>query len=255
MKKNKSKKPRILLFDIETMANLVYVWGKYEQDVIAYKRHWYMLSFAYKWLGEKTTYCLSLPDFPAYKKDKIDDSQLVKALWDLFNEADVVIAHNGNSFDVKKVNARFIKHKLPPPSPYQQIDTKLVAKKYLKMDSNKLDDIGDYFNIGRKINTGGFELWLGCEANDKNAWKKMCDYNIQDVILLEKVYLAMLPYMTNHPNLAVMVGERSVCPNCLSKNVIKDGTYPTATMRYQKWKCKDCLSWHKSPLKDNSQIR
>ncbi len=253
MKKNKS--PKILFFDIETMANLVYVWGKYEQDVIAYKRHWFMLSFAYKWLGEKKTYIRSLPDYKLYKKDKINDIELVKELWNLFNEADIIVAHNGNAFDIKKANARFIKHKLPPPEPYKMIDTKLVAKRYLKMDSNKLDDIGDYFSIGRKINTGGFELWLGCEAGDKKAWKKMCDYNVQDVILLEKVYLEMLPYMTNHPNLALLSGESRACPNCASYNVIKNGIYYSSSTIQQMWKCKDCFSYHRSSFKENSQIK
>src|SRR3990167_9203428 len=152
MVKNNSK---ILFFDIETMANLVYTWGKYEQDVIAYQRHWYMLTYAYKWLGEKKAYCHSLPEYPLYKRNRFDDKQLVKSLWKLFNEADIIIAHNGNQFDIKKANARFIKHKMSPPNPYKTLDTKLIAKRYLKMDSNKLDDIGDYFNIGRKINTGG----------------------------------------------------------------------------------------------------
>lgn len=251
----KKSKPRILFFDIETMANQAYVWGKYEQDVITYKQHWYMISFAWKWLDEKQTHVLSLPDFKTYKKDPTNDVELITALWKLFNEADVVVAHNGLSFDVKKSNARFMKHHLKPPSPYKIIDTKLVAKKYFKMDSNKLDDIGDYFGLGRKINTGGFELWLGCERGDKKSWDKMCRYNKQDVILLEKVYLAMLPYMTNHPNIGVLVGEKRVCPNCGSSNVHKRGFTCSRTTRYQSYQCQNCGSWHQSPLKDNSQIR
>lgn len=250
-----NKKPKILLFDLETMANKAYVWGKYEQNVIAYDRHWYMLSFAYKWLGDKKTHVRSLPDYPLYKKDKYDDHALVRELWSLFDEADIIIAHNGNSFDIKKSNARFIKHKLPPPSPAKYIDTKLVAKKYLKMDSNKLDDLGDYFDIGRKINTGGFELWLGCEQGDKKAWKKMCDYNIQDVVLLEKVYLKLLPYITNHPNLALMNGQTKGCPNCGSIKIHKRGFASSQTRMYQRWQCQDCASWHQSPIKDGSQIR
>lgn len=119
----KQIKPKVLLFDIETMANLVYVWGKYEQNVIAYERHWYMLTFAYKWLGDKKTYVKSLPDYSMYKKDKYNDIELIKDLWKLFDEADIIIAHNGNSFDIKKANARFIKHKLKPPSPYRSVDT------------------------------------------------------------------------------------------------------------------------------------
>lgn len=253
--KNIMKKPKILLFDIETMANLVYTWGKYEQDVIAYKRHWYMLSFAYKWLGENKTYVCSLPDYSIYKKDKFNDYFLTKELWNLFNEADIVIAHNGQAFDVKKVTSRFLKHGFPPPSPYKQVDTKLVAKKYLKQDSNKLDDLGDYFGIGRKLTHEGFNLWLGCEAGDKASWKKMCQYNKQDVMLLEKVYNKLLPYITNHPNLAIYTGNNQSCPNCASSDIIKDGKSYRSSGIWQKWKCKSCTSWHSSPLKDNALIR
>lgn len=244
-------KARILLFDIETMANLAYVWGKYEQDVIAVKRHWYMLTFAYKWLDENKTYVYGLPDFPLYKKDKYSDKDLVKKLWDLFSEADIIIAHNGNSFDIKKANARFIKHKFKPPFPSKYIDTKLEAKKYFKFDSNKLDDLGDYFGIGRKINTGGFELWLGCEAGDKASWEKMKKYNIQDVILLEKVYKEMLPYMTQHPNLAIFQGERIACRKCGSNRVQKRGI----KFDKQNWWCRDCDGWSQSTIKEGSQVR
>lgn len=249
-----NNKSRVLLFDIETMANLAYVWGKYEQNVIAYDQHWYMITFAWKWLGEKKTQVLGLDDFKGYKKGSPDDKQLVQALWKLFDEADVVIAHNGKSFDVKKTNSRFAKYGMPPPSPYKIIDTKLEARKYLKQDSNKLDDLGDYFGIGRKINTGGFELWLGCEAGDNKSWDKMKKYNIQDVVLLEKVYLHLLPWMTSHPNLAAMNGDKEGCPNCGSLNMKKRGTAITQSGEKQRWQCRDCASWHQSSTKF-SQIR
>lgn len=236
-------KPRVLLFDIETMANIAYVWGKYEQNVIEYDQHWYMLTFAWKWLGEKKTHVLGLDDFKGYKKGSPDDRQLVQALWKLFDEADVVIAHNGKSFDVKKSNSRFAKYGMNPPSPYKVIDTKIEAKKYLKQDSNKLDDLGDYFGIGRKINTGGFELWLGCESGDVQAWSKMKKYNIQDVILLEKVYLHLLPWMTTHPNWNLINETNNSCPNCGSSSIMKRGFSITRTSKFQRYQCKECGAW------------
>lgn len=252
--KMKDKKLRVLFYDIETFANQAFVWGKYEQNVIEYDKEWFMLSFAYKWMGDKETSVVSLPDFKLYKRDKEDDKQLVKALWKLFNEADIVIAHNGNSFDQKKTNARFIYHGFPPPEPYKQIDTKLVAKRYFNFNSNKLDDLGNYFGLGRKISTGGFDLWLGCWKGNKKAWKKMCDYNKQDVVLLEKVYHKMLPFMNNHPNLSLMGDKKEGCPNCGSWNITKRGFGYTRTSKYQKWQCKDCCSWHQSPIK-GGQVR
>lgn len=178
----KESHSKILLFDIETSPNLGYVWGKWEQDVVSFKEYWYIICFSYKWLNEKETHVVALPDFKTYKKDKTDDAELCKKLWELFNEADVIIAHNGDQFDIKKSNARFIKHHFDPPSFYKTIDTKKVAKKYFKFDSNKLDDLGDYFKIGRKLQTGGFNLWLGCLSNDKKSWNIMKEYNKQDTM-------------------------------------------------------------------------
>lgn len=235
-------KPKILIYDIETAPNLGYYFQLYQEgNILQVKSYWYMISFAWKWLGESKTHILALPDFDKYEKNSEDDSQLVLELWKLFNEADIVIAHNGNSFDQKKANARFIANNLIPPIPYQQIDTKLVAKKYFKFDSNKLDDLGDYLGLGRKLETEK-GLWIKVMAGDKKAWKIMCDYNKQDVILLEKVYLKLLPWMTNHPNMNLLNGTTHECPNC-GGNTIKRGFHNTRASRTQRYQCLNCFAW------------
>ena len=250
-----SNAPRTLLFDIETAPLVSYTWGIWEQDVVEVKEEWYMLTFAYKWLGEKKTHVVSLPDFKLYKKEPKNDRELVNKLWELFDEADILIAHNGDAFDIKKAQARFIQHELAPPTPFKSIDTKKVAKRYFKFDSNKLDHLGQYFNLGRKMKHEGFSLWLGCMANNPKSWKKMCDYNIQDVVLLEKIYLKMLPYMDNHPNVGLMQGNKIACPNCGSKETQKRGFGFNRTGKYQRYQCMDCGAWSKSGITSNSQLR
>lgn len=239
------EEPKILLFDIETAPNLAYVWGKWEQNVIAFQKEWYMISFSWKWLGEKKTSVKSLINYSNFRKDKTDDSALVKDLWKLFNQADIIIAHNGDQFDIRKSNARFAYHKLLPPSTYKTIDTKKVAKRYFNFNSNKLDDLGQLFGLGEKLDTGGFDLWLGCMSGDKKSWKKMCDYNIQDVVLLEKVYNVMLPWMVNHPNLGLYGTHSHVCPNCASPLVHKRGYGINAKTRYERINCQSCGAWFK----------
>ncbi len=234
---------KILLFDIETAPNLSYVWGKWEQNVLAVEQHWYMISFAYKWLGEKTTYVMSLPDFKEYKKDKTNDEPLVKELWKLFDQAEVIIAHNGDAFDIKKSNGRFIKYRLEPPSPYKTVDTLKVARKYFKLDSNKLDDLGDYLKIGRKLRTGGFNLWLDCIKGDMKAWKYMTDYNKQDVVLLEKVYYKLRAWNQSSPNMNLILGGFTNCPTCGSQYTQKNGTRMTRVGLYQRWHCGNCGAW------------
>lgn len=252
----KNKKARVLVYDIETSYTVGAVWGLYEQNVAHTLREPYMISFAWKWLDEKQTHVLALPNFPLFKKDQKSDRDLVKELWKLFDEADVIIAHNGNSFDQKWTYARFIVNGMKPPSPAKYIDTKLVAKAKFRFNSNSLNNLGKYFGIGSKIDTGGIQLWVDCiENNIKSAWDKMCKYNKQDVVLLEKVYYKMLPYITNHPNLALYSENKEACPNCDSTHVQKRGFSLTRTTKNQRWQCLDCGSWHQSSLKKGSQIR
>lgn len=235
---------KILLFDIETSPNIGFTWGKWEQNVIEFVEDWHMLSFAYKWLDEKTTHVVSLPDFKLYSKDKSNDKELVKELWKLFDEADAIIAHNGTKFDIKKSNTRFIQHGLTPPSPYKVIDTLTIAKKYFKFDSNKLDDLGKYLGVGRKIDTGGFELWKGCMSGDMLSWRRMCLYNKQDVILLEKIYLKMRNWITNHPNLSVLDGRNGTCNSCGSAKLQKRGFgIRGGGTKVQRMNCQSCGAW------------
>lgn len=236
---HEDNKMKILLFDIETAPNVSYTWGKWEQNVIKFKKEWYMLSFAYKWLGENKVHVVSLRQFPQYKRQPENDLYLVKELHKLFNEADVIIAHNGNSFDIKMAQAKFMMHRLPVPKPFKKIDTKLVAKLHAKFMSNSLDDLGEILGLGRKIKHAGFEMWLGCMAGEEKHWKNMEKYNKQDVVLLEKVYLALRGYMTNHPKSF----SGRACEVCNSQNIIFKGTLRTKRQLLKRFQCKDCGTW------------
>ena len=253
MKKN--NKIKILLFDIETMPNLVRTWRKWEQNVIWYERHGYLWSISWKWLGEKKIYHKNITDFSLYKKEKYNDRELAKFIWNLVNEADIVIAHNGNAFDTKQITGRFVHHRLKPPLPYQQVDTKVLYKRYLAEDSNSLKDIAEKHDLPHKLETGGESLWRKCEQGDKKAIKKMAEYNNGDIVTLEAAYLLIRPYITNHPNLAVMMGHTVACPNCGSTEMIKHQDRPTKTGLKRQYQCSKCGSYHTSPLKDGSQIR
>ncbi len=238
---------KILLYDIETSPSLGYYFELYKEGNIVWnEKSWYIMSFSWKWLGESTTHVLSLPDFPQYKRDKENDIRLCYELWKLFDEADIVIAHNGNSFDQKKANARFIYHGFTPPSPYKEIDTKLVAKRHFKFDSNKLTDLGKYLGCGQKLETGGFGLWQKCMKGDLDAWKLMCKYNKQDVVLLEQIYLKLRPWMKSHPVTKAFETSNPVCPNCDSGKTQKRGTALCGQSTYkQRYQCRNtvCGAW------------
>mgnify|MGYP004417312633 CR=1 FL=1 len=249
------RKPKILLWDVETSPLLSYTWGIWEQNVIKVHTDWYMLCFSARWLGEKKFYTFALPDFPTeYKKNPESDKALMEKLWDLLDEADMVIAHNGDKFDVRKANTRFIANHIMPPSPYKQIDTLKIAKKYFAFTSNKLADLAEKLGLKRKLETGGFELWLGCIRGDKKAWAKMKAYNKQDVVVLEEVYERLKGWHGTHPNVNFITRKSMRCKNCGSDDLMKRGYARIATGWKQIYVCNACGASSRGELirqKDN----
>ena len=248
-------KARILCWDCETSPLITYTWKIWEANAIEVIEDWQMLCFSWRWLGEKTIHVLGQDDFKGYKPGVNNDKKLIEALRQLFDEADVIVAHNGNSFDQKKAQARMMIHGLPPPSPYKQIDTKLVAKRYGAFTSNKLDDLGKDLSIGQKLETGGFATWKGCLAGDPKAWAKMKRYNKQDVALLEEVYLKLRPWMSNHPAINLLNRDMNACPICGKGPMTRQGTKSAKTTTYQQWKCKSCNGWSRSRAADKVSER
>jgi uncharacterized protein YprB with RNaseH-like and TPR domain len=233
---------KVLFVDIETAPSLGWIWGKWQQNVIDFKRDWYMLSFAYKWSTDKKVTTRGLIDFPLrFNADLEDDSALVQELWQVLDGADIVIAHNGDSFDLPKINTRFLVHGLRPPSPYKTVDTLKIARKVFAFDSNKLDDLGHYLNIGRKLPHTGFHLWKGCMSGDPIAWAKMKKYNGHDVELLEKAYYKMQAWAPQHPT--VNQGKKENCPRCGSDKVQRRGFSFTALSKKQRMQCTSCCGW------------
>jgi DNA polymerase elongation subunit (family B) len=235
--------PRVCLFDIETAPSLGYFWGKlWETNIIGVESPWYMLCFSYKWLGKSKIYTHSLREYPGYNRDRENDKRLIKDLWKIFDEADVLIGHNGDRFDIRKTYARFIKHDMKPPAPCKTIDTLKAARRYFQFESNRLNDLGQYLGVGKKLANTGFDLWKRTMEGEDKAWEMMERYNRRDIVLLEKVYLKLRPYMANHPNLE-LYAEKAGCPACQSNNVIRQGSRIAMNRRYQRFQCCDCGFW------------
>ena len=255
------KKPRILSFDIETAPNLGFVWQLWTEirsmDMI--DKDWYILCWCAKWLDEDEMIRGSLFNNEDYDTKPQNDKIILKKLWKLLDEADIVIAQNGIKFDRKKVNARFIMNGMKPPSPYKMVDTLRVARQHFAFTSNRLADLGKFLKLGTKVQTGGMKLWVDCMLGKQKAWDKMLKYCDRDVVLLEKIYKKLLPYITNHPNIGTYLDENAkCCPNCGSKNLQKRGTAYTSVASYQRYRCNGCGAWSrgtKNTKKNKVQLR
>ncbi len=246
---------RILYFDIETAPNLAAVWGHWEQNVISYDEghEWYMLCFSWKWEGEKTIHNISqLADPVAFRTDPCNDNVVVRKLWELFDEADIVIAHNGDKFDVPKAQARFAILGLGPTSDFKAIDTVRLARRHFKFNSNSLDWLGQTLGLGRKVKHEGYEMWQGCMRGDEKWWKKMVRYNNQDIVLLEKVYKHLRAWGSNPVNVAHIAGNPDGCPTCGHNGLIRRGFHKTNTMTYQKWQCVGCGSYSRTRIAERN---
>ncbi len=221
---------------------LIWAWQAYDIDrAIAIEEDWFMLSFAYKWLGEDRVHVKTLEDYPGYKRNKKCDRALVKDLHALFSEADILVSHNGDRHDISKGYARFVYHKLDPPSEAKSIDTYKAAKRYCKFSSNSLDHLSAHFDIGRKLPNTGFDLWQRCRAGDSAAWDMMRQYNAHDVDpLLEGVYLRLRPYIKNHPRLSLYTRDFDACPVCQSKQIVHKGWHFMQLGKKQRHKCNSC---------------
>jgi len=240
-----SKQPKILHYDVETSYISGYVFGLFQQDVsIGNIIHdWFMISAAWQWDHEKKTQGVSvLDDKKRFKANHRDDFHVVSTLHAVLKEADVIVAHNGDAFDIKKFNARAILHGLSPLPPMPSVDTLKVARKSFKFTSNKLDYLAQFLGVGAKMNNPS-GLWRDATEGCPKAIKHMAKYNKVDAIVLKKVYNVLLPYMTNLNMNMFTDGHGFKCPKCLSENVQKQGKRVTKTQVYNRYQCQDCGGW------------
>lgn len=241
-------KPKVLFWDTETS----YIVGATFSLRPEYIPHgniledWSVICGAYKWAGEKEVYYTAVKKYGS-------DKEVVKNLRNKLVEADLVVHHNGDKFDVRKLNARLIYHGLEPIPKLVTVDTLKHVKKIAQFTSNRLDYLGQHLLGEGKLHTRE-GLWLDVRNGSKEALQEMIAYNQQDVVVLEKIYDKLRPYMQGHPNLATISGgEKCDCPKCGEVKMQKRGfTFLASGNKRQRLQCTNpkCLSWHSVPLKD-----
>lgn len=234
--------PRILFADIETAPIRAAVWRIWQENVgiEQIQTDWHLLSYSAKWLGEQAVFY----DDQAKARDVEDDRPLLEQLHALLDEADIVIAHNGRRFDVPKIRARLLIHGFNPPKPFKIIDTLDVAKRVFGFTSNKLAWMSRILLENKKDEHKefpGFQLWAECLAGNKRAWAEMRQYNIQDTLALEELYLKLRPWIPHHLNVGIYTDHaEKTCARCGSHDLQLVGTVPTNVNVYPLYECKSC---------------
>lgn len=234
---------RILLLDIETSPNTAHVWGLFKQNVSInqLQESSYTMCWAAKWLGEPTVF------FDSVFRSRT--ATMLRGIHKLLDEADAVVHYNGTKFDIPTINKEFLLRGMNPPKPYKQIDLLHIARRKFRFPSNKLDYVAKALWECGKVPHIGHELWVRCMAKDEAAWKEMEKYNKGDVLLLEKVYEALLPWIDSHPNYGLYSNlSKPTCTNCGGTKVQRRGQDRTRSRIYQRYQCQSCGTWLRSSV-------
>lgn len=184
-------------------------------------------------------------------QNPLDDRHVVEVLHGVLNEADILIGHNSDQFDLKKFNTRAIYYGLPPIAPKTQIDTLKIARKYFKFTSNKLSYISEYLGVGEKDEAPDWDLCLEGDARELRYMRK---YNKQDVIVTRKVYKKLMSWHHTHPRTAEMPRDAmgipvSVCVKCGSPDLMRQGyRYLLGGRKRQRLQCQSCFGWQAGDL-------
>jgi len=220
-----------LFIDIETSPNIVLSWRtgykiNITHDSILQERA--IICACWKWEGQDKVH--------HSQWIRGNDENVVKAVVKVMLEADEIVGHNGDRFDVPWINTRALMLGLPPVPQWKTVDTLKIAKKHFYFNSNKLDYIASVL-LGTKKDKTEFDMWKAILLNNsETAMKRMVKYCKKDTALLEKVYQKLVPYATPKSHVGALYGEeRWVCPWTGSDNVIKSKTRTTSrgTVQHQ----------------------
>lgn len=239
-------KPNIILWDTEVSTEIAKGYGpKWDFKATEILRQQELMCYAYKRLGERAVHFVHMHEFNSTQ-------EFVQSLADVLDSADVTIAHNGLKFDDRMANTFFITNGVDRPSPGKSVDTLQVSQRKFKFPSNKLGDLAEYLGIEeKKLEVGYSQLEDAFLDGDPKAIRTMKKYNIQDVKVLEQVYLKLRPYIDNHPNLGTIMQQEGVCPKCGKTDTLqKRGFAYNVTTYAQRYQCMKprggCGGWSKS---------
>jgi DNA polymerase elongation subunit (family B) len=231
-----------LFFDIETSPNIGLFWTagfklNITPESIIKERA--IICICYKWAGEDEVYSLTWDN-------NQNDKKLLEKFIKVANDADELIGHNGDRFDLPWIRTRCLFHRIPVFPSYTTLDTLKYARSKFKFNSNKLDYIAQFLGLGKKIHTG-YDLWKKIVLDkNKEALEEMVTYCKGDVNLLEKVYTEMANYIPARIHHGVLLGSSTKsCPECGSEEMkfSRKRISALGTMRVQ-LQCKKCGKYH-----------
>jgi RNase_H superfamily len=239
------KSLKILIFDLELLPNSGFFYDRFSDFGIPQqfiRKTKALCAIGYKWFGDDEVTVLAT-------KKPYEDYDILKKFAPIWEQADYVVAHNGDAFDIKALGARYKYHNLPPLPPVASIDTlRLARQKWGQfLNGNGLDHLAEMAGLGRKLKIDA-SLWVRCAEGDKAAMAEMIEYNRQDVNLLELVFADMLSTVKHKINHNLFIDSPvKVCKTCGHDDLEHKGYELTAATYRHRYRCKACNSWSTQP--------
>lgn len=199
----KTGAPKVLLLDIETSTVRAEVMGTGEQRVTHQQitDDFYITSWAGKWLFKKEIFGQTVTPSEAKARN---DLRALKPLHVAMRNADFIITYNGDKFDLRKINWRYLIHDLPPIHRYNSIDLYKKMKSVFAPSSLALDFILKELGYDGKKHTDR-DQWSKASNGDPQALKDRFEYNKQDVWLMEDLYPRVRGWFKTHPHFAAFL--------------------------------------------------
>lgn len=236
------RKLRRLFMDIETSPNVVLSWRigfKINLDHSNILKERAVICIGWKWGGESEIHSL-------HWDENQNDKTMLEKFAEVAEEADEIVMHNGDRFDLPWFKTRCLFHGIHTFPEYKTVDTLQWARRKFYFNSNRLDYIAKFLGLGGKIKTE-FGLWKEIVLNKcPESMRLMLTYCKRDVGLLEQVWKRLSDAVPHKTHVGVLAGKQAwSCPYDGSTNVTTHKTQVSklGTITYQ-MRCKDCSRYY-----------
>lgn len=197
-----------------------------------------MASWSAKWLNEPNrVWHMNLWEH--------GEQRMLAGLHQALTAASYVITYNGDRFDLQKARGYFARAGLPPFTQPRSIDLIKTVRTF-GWESNSLDYACRMMGVRRKIDNDGVKSIAAAIDGDRDAQKRVRTYNNGDVYSTEELYLALRPWIKNHPVIGYPSDNRLRCPRCLSLDHERVGVIQAVVMRYAQYRCSKCTGLFRS---------
>lgn len=242
---------RILTFDIETQRAIVEVWDLFPKfihiDRVRVPKR--ILCFSARWRGEdRTIFRAAWDEDKDFQVEPQAYEKMCRALWELLNQADVVVTWNGDRFDIQWVEEECARLGMGRPRSYKSVDLIKILKRRFKagLMSMKLDWSARQWLHDQKTPHGATDLWhdirYGTRTEKRDAQRLMRTYCEHDTALTERLLGEYLPWVgVNFALYRDNSEELRYCTKCGTAGQLKrDGMHHTNAFSYQQYRCKKC---------------